>query len=398
MAKNQDGYLSAKESRRISKENRRITDQYEKRRKRRNVPESEYTTQMKDPANAVEFDDLHTYFFTDTGVVKSVDGVSFEVPIGKTVGVVGESGCGKSVTSLSLMQLLQRPQGQIVEGEIRLNLGNDKAYDIAKTPTDKMQGLRGNYISMIFQEPMTSLNPVFRIGAQIEEVIALHEGEGKTKEDIKKRTIEMLEMVGIANSEGVYAMYPHELSGGMRQRVMIAMALANHPDLLIADEPTTALDVTIQHQILKQMRSLQEEYGTSIIFITHDLGVVAELCDRVVVLYGGLVMEEAEINDLFENPLHPYTMGLLASIPGLTKDKSERLQSIPGSPPDMTKPPKGCPFASRCQFARNICAAECPPFVQVGSRQARCWLLQPDAPAEGNPLHEKLAEAERKAH
>ena len=398
MAKNQDGYLSAKESRRISKENRRITDQYEKRRKRRNVPESEYTTQMKDPANAVEFDNLHTYFFTDTGVVKSVDGVSFEVPIGKTVGVVGESGCGKSVTSLSLMQLLQRPQGQIVEGAIRLNLGNDKAYDIAKTPTDKMQGLRGNYISMIFQEPMTSLNPVFRIGAQIEEVIALHEGEGKTKEDIKKRTIEMLEMVGIANSEGVYAMYPHELSGGMRQRVMIAMALANHPDLLIADEPTTALDVTIQHQILKQMRSLQEEYGTSIIFITHDLGVVAELCDRVVVLYGGLVMEEAEINDLFENPLHPYTMGLLASIPGLTKDKSERLQSIPGSPPDMTKPPKGCPFASRCQFARNICAAECPPFVQVGSRQARCWLLQPDAPAEGNPLHEKLAEAERKAH
>ena len=180
--------------------------------------------------------------------------------------------------------------------------------------------------------------------------------------------------------------------------IMIAMALANHPDLLIADEPTTALDVTIQHQILKQMRSLQEEYGTSIIFITHDLGVVAELCDRVVVLYGGLVMEEAEINDLFENPLHPYTMGLLASIPGLTKDKSERLQSIPGSPPDMTKPPKGCPFASRCQFARNICAAECPPFVQVGSRQARCWLLQPDAPAEGNPLHEKLAEAERKAH
>jgi len=179
MAKNQDGYLSAKESRRISKENRRITDQYEKRRKRRNVPESEYTTQMKDPANAVEFDNLHTYFFTDTGVVKSVDGVSFEVPIGKTVGVVGESGCGKSVTSLSLMQLLQRPQGQIVEGAIRLNLGNDKAYDIAKTPADKMQGLRGNYISMIFQEPMTSLNPVFRIGAQIDEVIDPARGRGQ---------------------------------------------------------------------------------------------------------------------------------------------------------------------------------------------------------------------------
>ena len=317
--------------------------------------------------------------------------------IGKTVGVVGESGCGKSVTSLSLMQLLQRPQGQVVEGEIRLNLGS-KAYDVTKAPDSVMQHLRGNYISMIFQEPMTALNPVFRIGDQVDEVLALHNEKGHDEAQIKARTIELLEMVGIANSEGVYKMFPHELSGGMRQRVMIAMALANHPDLLIADEPTTALDVTIQHQILKQMRSLQEEYGTSIIFITHDLGVVAELCDRVVVLYGGLVMEEAEINDLFENPLHPYTMGLLASIPGLTKDKSERLQSIPGSPPDMTKPPKGCPFASRCQFARNICAAECPPFVQVGSRQARCWLLQPDAPAEGNPLHEKLAEAERKAH
>ena len=395
--KHNDGYLSAKESRRISKENRRITNALEKKRKRKNVPESEYLTEMHDPNNAVEFDNLHTYFFTDTGVVKSVDGVTFSVPIGKTVGVVGESGCGKSVTSLSLMQLLQRPQGQVVEGEIRLNLGS-KAYDVTKAPDSVMQHLRGNYISMIFQEPMTALNPVFRIGDQVDEVLALHNEKGHDEAQIKARTIELLEMVGIANSEGVYKMFPHELSGGMRQRVMIAMALANHPDLLIADEPTTALDVTIQHQILKQMRSLQEEYGTSIIFITHDLGVVAELCDRVVVLYGGLVMEEAEINDLFENPLHPYTMGLLASIPGLTKDKSERLQSIPGSPPDMTKPPKGCPFASRCQFARNICAAECPPFVQVGSRQARCWLLQPDAPAEGNPLHEKLAEAERKAH
>ena len=260
MAKKQDGYLSAKESRRISKENRRITDQYEKKRKRRNVPESEYTVQMHDEKNAVEFDNLHTYFFTDTGVVKSVDGVSFEVPVGKTVGVVGESGCGKSVTSLSLMQLLQRPQGQIVDGEIRLNLGSGKAYDIAKTPADKMQGLRGNYISMIFQEPMTSLNPVFRIGAQIDEVIALHEGEGKTKEDIKKRTIEMLETVGIANSNGVYEMYPHELSGGMRQRVMIAMALACNPKIIIADEPTTALDVTIQAQILDLLRNLKDTH------------------------------------------------------------------------------------------------------------------------------------------
>ena len=292
MAKQQDGYLSAKESRRISKENRRITDQYEKQRKRKNVPESEYLTQMKNPENAVEFDNLHTYFFTDTGVVKSVDGVSFEVPVGKTVGVVGESGCGKSVTSLSLMQLLQRPQGQIVQGEIRLNLGNGKAYDVAKTPGTVMQHLRGNYISMIFQEPMISLNPVFRIGAQIDEVIALHDGEGKSKEDIKKRTVEMLEMVGIANSQGVYEMYPHELSGGMRQRVMIAMALACNPKVIIADEPTTALDVTIQAQILDLLRNLKDRINSSIMLITHDLGVIAEMADYVVVMYAGRVVEK----------------------------------------------------------------------------------------------------------
>ena len=227
MAKKQnDGYLSAKESRRISKENRKITNALEKKRKRKNVPESEYLTEMHDPNNAVEFDNLHTYFFTDTGVVKSVDGVTFSVPIGKTVGVVGESGCGKSVTSLSLMQLLQRPQGQVVEGEIRLNLGS-KAYDVTKAPDSVMQHLRGNYISMIFQEPMTALNPVFRIGDQVDEVLALHNEKGHDEAQIKARTIELLEMVGIANSEGVYKMFPHELSGGMRQRVMIAMALGN---------------------------------------------------------------------------------------------------------------------------------------------------------------------------
>ena len=268
--KKAEGYLSGKESRRISRANRKITNELEKKRKRKKVPESEYLTTMHDPANAVEFDNLHTYFFTDAGTVKSVDGVSFEVPVGKTVGVVGESGCGKSVTSLSLMQLLQRPQGQVVEGEIRLNLG-DKAYDVAKMPYEAVQHLRGNFVSMIFQEPMTSLNPVFRIGAQLNEVIELHDGEGKSKEDVKKRTIELLEMVGIANSEGVYEMFPHELSGGMRQRVCIAMALACNPKVIIADEPTTALDVTIQAQVLDLLRNLKDKINSSIMFITHDL-------------------------------------------------------------------------------------------------------------------------------
>ena len=373
MAKKQEGYLSAKESRRISKENRRITDQYEKRRKRRNVPESEYTTQMKDPANAVEFDNLHTYFFTDTGVVKSVDGVSFEVPIGKTVGVVGESGCGKSVTSLSLMQLLQRPQGQIVEGAIRLNLGDGKAYDIAKTPTEKMQGLRGNYVSMIFQEPMTSLNPVFRIGAQIDEVIALHEGEGKTKEDIKKRTIEMLEMVGIANSEGVYTMFPHELSGGMRQRVMIAMALACNPKIIIADEPTTALDVTIQAQILDLLRNLKDRINSSIMLITHDLGVIAEMADYVVVMYAGRVVEKGTVEEIFTNPSHPYTIGLMASKPVVGK-KVDRLYSIPGKVPNPVNMPDYCYFKDRCELQLPCCGGEYPCEISLSpTHKVSCY-------------------------
>ena len=373
MAKKQDGYLSAKESRRISKENRRITDQYEKKRKRRNVPESEYTVQMHDEKNAVEFDNLHTYFFTDTGVVKSVDGVSFEVPVGKTVGVVGESGCGKSVTSLSLMQLLQRPQGQIVDGEIRLNLGGGKAYDIAKTPADKMQGLRGNYISMIFQEPMTSLNPVFRIGAQIDEVIALHEGEGKTKEDIKKRTIEMLETVGIANSNGVYEMYPHELSGGMRQRVMIAMALACNPKIIIADEPTTALDVTIQAQILDLLRNLKDRINSSIMLITHDLGVIAEMADYVVVMYAGRVVEKGTVEEIFAHPSPPYTIGLMASKPVVGK-KVDRLYSIPGKVPNPVDMPDYCYFKDRCEMQLPCCSGEYPCEISLSpTHKVSCY-------------------------
>ena len=364
MAKKQaEGYLSAKESRRISKENRRITNQYEKQRKRKNVPESEYLTQMHDPKNAVEFDNLHTYFFTDTGTVKSVDGVTFDVPIGKTVGVVGESGCGKSVTSLSLMQLIQRPQGQIVEGEIRLNLG-DKAYDIVKTPTEKMQSLRGNYVSMIFQEPMTSLNPVFRIGDQVDEVIALHDGEGKSKEEVKKRTIELLEMVGIANSEGVYRMYPHELSGGMRQRVMIAMALACNPKIIIADEPTTALDVTIQAQILDLLRNLKDRINSSIMLITHDLGVIAEMADYVVVMYAGRVVEKGTVQEIFENPAHPYTIGLMASKPVVGK-QMDKLYSIPGKVPNPVNMPNYCYFKDRCEMCVEQCAGAYPETVKL---------------------------------
>ena len=372
MAKKQEGYLSGKEARRISKENRKITNQFEKKRKRRNVSESEYLTTMHDANNAVEFDNLHTYFFTDTGVVKSVDGVSFDVPVGKTVGVVGESGCGKSVTSLSLMQLLQRPQGQVVEGEIRLNLG-DKAYDITKTPNEKMQALRGNYVSMIFQEPMTSLNPVFRIGAQIDEVIELHEGAHKTKEEVKARTIEMLETVGIANSEGVYMMYPHELSGGMRQRVMIAMALACNPKIIIADEPTTALDVTIQAQILDLLRQLKDKINSSIMLITHDLGVIASMADYVVVMYAGRIVEKGTAEEIFAHPCHPYTIGLMASKPVVGK-KVDKLYSIPGKVPNPVDMPDYCYFKDRCEMQLDCCKGEYPCEISVSpTHKVSCY-------------------------
>ena len=361
--KHNDGYLSAKESRRISKENRKITNALEKKRKRKNVPESEYLTEMHDPNNAVEFDNLHTYFFTDTGVVKSVDGVTFSVPIGKTVGVVGESGCGKSVTSLSLMQLLQRPQGQVVEGEIRLNLGS-KAYDVTKAPDSVMQHLRGNYISMIFQEPMTALNPVFRIGDQVDEVIALHNEEGHDKEQIKARTIKLLEMVGIANSEGVYKMFPHELSGGMRQRVMIAMALACSPKLIIADEPTTALDVTIQAQILDLLRNLKDQINSSIMFITHDLGVIAEMADYVVVMYAGRIVEQGTAEEIFSHPAHPYTIGLMASKPVVGR-QVEKLYSIPGKVPNPINMPNYCYFKDRCEMCVDGCQGEYPHMIQL---------------------------------
>ena len=367
-----EGYLSSKESRRISRENRKITNEYEKKRKRKNVPETEYLTEMRDPNNAVEFDNLHTYFFTDAGTVKSVDGVSFEVPIGKTVGVVGESGCGKSVTSLSLMQLLQRPQGQIVDGAIRLNMG-DKAYDVTKMPNEKMMGIRGNVVSMIFQEPMPALNPVFRIGDQVNEVIELHDGAGKSKEDIKARTIELLEMVGIANSQGVYKMFPHELSGGMRQRVMITMALACNPRIIIADEPTTALDVTIQAQVLDLLRNLKDKINSSIMFITHDLGVIAEMADYVVVMYAGRVIEKGTAEEIFAHPAHPYTFGLMASKPVVGK-QVDKLYSIPGKVPNPINMPNYCYFKDRCEMCVEKCDGAYPCEISLSpTHKVSCY-------------------------
>ena len=376
-----DDYLSAKESRAISKANRKITNELEKKWKRKGVPESEYLTTMHDPANAVEFDDLHTYFFTDSGTVRSVDGVSFEVPQGKTVGVVGESGCGKSVTSLSLMQLLQRPQGQIVSGEIRLNLG-DKAYDITKITQEGMQHLRGNMISMIFQEPMTSLNPVFRIGDQVDEVIALHDGEGKTKEEIRERTIEAIKMVGIANAEGVAEMFPHELSGGMRQRIMIAMALACNPKIIIADEPTTALDVTIQAQILDLLRNLKDKINSSIMLITHDLGVIAEMADYVVVMYAGRIVEKGTAEDIFHHPAHPYTIGLMASKPVVGREV-EKLFSIPGKVPNPINMPNYCYFRDRCDRCLACCDGDYPCEISISeTHKVSCYRYYEEHRAE----------------
>ena len=378
--KDEAGYLSAKESRRISKENRKITQEYEKKRKRKNVDPSEYACEMRDSNNAVEFDDVHTYFFTDTGVVKSVDGVTYDVPVGKTVGVVGESGCGKSVTCLSLIQLLQRPQGQVTGGAIRLNLG-DHAIDVTKAPEEAMQKIRGSEVSMIYQEPMTSLNPVFKIGEQIEEVIALHDGKDWDAERIKARAIEMIETVGIANSEGVYGMYPHELSGGMRQRIMIAIALACNPRIIIADEPTTALDVTIQAQILDLLRTLKDKINSSIILVTHDLGVVAEMADYVVVMYAGRIVERGTAEEIFDHPAHPYTIGLMASKPVVGK-KVKRLYSIPGKVPNPVDMPNYCYFKDRCELCVKACDGEYPHMVRLSpTHEVSCYRYYDDASA-----------------
>ena len=365
----------------LKKEMRRISDysseqikKYRQDNKRKNIPEEEYTTKMTDNGNVIEFDNVCTWFFTDIGVVHAVDGVSFDIPKGKTVGVVGESGCGKSVTSLSLMRLVQAPTGQIVSGAIRYNNGN-RAVDIVKLPISEMQKIRGNEIGMIFQEPMTSLNPVFTIGSQIDESIKLHNPE-MDKIQIKKRTVEMLDLVCIARAEGIYKAYPHELSGGMRQRVMIAMTLACNPNLIIADEPTTALDVTIQAQILDLLRELKNKIDASIMLITHDLGVVAEMADYVVVMYAGRIIEKGTAEDIFLHPSHPYTIGLMGSKP-VVGQEVKRLYSIPGNVPNPINLSDKCYFYDRCDKRKDKCQTVYPPLYKISdSHYTACYLHQ----------------------
>ena len=320
----------------------------------------------------LEIENLQTHFFTAGGTVRAVDGVSYAVRSGETLGVVGESGCGKSVTALSILRLVADPPGRIVGGAIRFEGTN--LLDLSET---EMERIRGNDISMIFQEPMTSLNPLLTVGRQISEAIALH--QGLSRRDAMDRAVEMLRRVHIPEPERRVHAYPHQLSGGMRQRVMIAMALSCGPKVLIADEPTTALDVTIQAQILDLLRELQDRLGTAIILITHDLGVVAENADRVVVMYAGRKVEEASAQDLFECPGHPYTRGLLGSIPNVevaahTSARRARLNEIKGMVPSLTDLPKGCSFAARCEFASDECHASYPPLVQHRpGRWVACW-------------------------
>ena len=420
--KKEKHYLSNKEIRKIAKANATEMRRLEKEKNRKR-DESEYVTSMKNDANILEIEDLHAYFFTDQGVVKAVNGVSFDVPINSTVGVVGESGCGKSVTSMSVMRLLQGPTGQIVSGSIRFKAndfktdsngapipvyetdengeiiyetvtdksgnvktdGNgepvrvpkqkrdqsglgvyekeEKVFDIAKTPINEMYRIRGRQMAMVFQEPMTSLNPVFTIGNQLDEVTLLHI-PGADSVSAKARSIQMLDMVGIAMPERVYSSYPHELSGGMRQRVMIAMALAGEPRLIIADEPTTALDVTIQAQILELFNDLKTRINGSILLITHDLGVIAEMADYVVVMYAGRIIEKGTAREIFHEPMHPYTQGLQKSKPTM-KSSEEELFNIPGNVPNPINMPDHCYFKERCSKCMGKCSGDYPEMVQL---------------------------------
>lgn len=310
---------------------------------------------------------LKTYYYTEEGVVPAVDGLDFEVEPGETFAIVGESGCGKSVTSLSILRLIPSPPGKIIDGEIIYH-----GQDLVKKSEREMRSIRGNDISMIFQEPMTSLNPVFTVGQQIGESFRFHQQMGKA--EMLKKSIEMLRLVGIPEPEHVINDYPNQLSGGMRQRVMIAMALACNPKILIADEPTTALDVTIQAQILDLMRDLQKKMGMAIIMITHDLGVVAQMCDEVIVMYAGSICEQGTADEIFYNPRHEYTKGLMRSIP-TAENNGQRLEPITGTPIDLLNMPKGCPFAPRCEAAMKICLKEKPVRMLINDdHMATCWM------------------------
>ncbi|MBN2259413.1 MAG: ABC transporter ATP-binding protein [Clostridiales bacterium] len=316
---------------------------------------------------------MKTSFYTHVGEVQAVRGVSFGLNKGEALGIVGESGSGKSVTSMSIMGLLQYP-GKVKEGEIFF-----KNEDLTKKSSNEMMNIRGDQIAMIFQDPMTSLNPVYTIGNQIIEAIVRHQDVDKKEARVK--AIDMLRLVGIPSPEKRVDNYPHEFSGGMRQRAMIAIALSCQPDLLIADEPTTALDVTIQAQILELIKELKDKMDTSIILITHDLGVVADVCSRIIVMYGGLIMEEGTAEQVFYEPTHPYTMGLLKSVPRMDVNEKQRLLPIPGTPPDLVKPPAGCPFSARCPYTMKICLEQAPDYTYVKpDHRAACWLLHEDAP------------------
>lgn len=322
----------------------------------------------------LKIENLKTHFFTDAGVIKAVDGVSFSIDRGETLGIVGESGSGKSVTALSLMRLVQDPPGRIVDGSIHYqSVEMKEPVDLVSLPSDRMRRIRGKSIAMIFQEPMTSLNPVYTIGNQIGEAIELHEGGSSNA--VKNRVIEMLTMVGIPSPERRFAEYPHQLSGGMRQRAMIAMALSCKPDILLADEPTTALDVTIQAQILDLIASLQSKLGMAMVLVTHDFGVVAEVTNRVIVMYAGKFVEEGKTKDLFLKPMHPYTQGLLKSIPPIDKlPRGTMLPTIRGTVPDLARLPKGCAFQDRCPKVQDKCRENEVPYTDIGDgRRVRCF-------------------------